>query len=1070
MSWKDLIKENDLTRKLSLDKLRQLIGAIEIISLPKNSHIFTEGDACDGCYFIFAGEIEIYTTSDSGERITLARLSPGQYFGEQACLISPYLRNASARTISKSELGFVKKDIFLQILEKESAITKKISKIGAKQLIQKIKAKNIFFSKLPQEIFNITSKQIVEYHQDDVIFSEGELPDAVYFILQGEIILKSTKKDSTPTVSLDQGNIFGELAVIKNQPRQLTAIANSSSVKLIKFQAETFNHYFQTSKLLQQWLKSLQMVYQIPHHGIISQSLSEVSGFPSITILMSLVDNKKIVVNKLIELDFVTISLKQKSSRIKVIRYENKKKSVLRELSIANNQIVEIRSKGYWGDLSEVCELLFNSKPISSVEEEIFIKRGNLHIYPTPQFYESKDIVCNCMKVSYKQINDLILQRPMDLETVCQITGAGLICGSCRPRIAQMLGRPFWTSARIEKVISHSSKVKSFRFKKLKDTHTAFKPGQHVILQCVIQGKTVERSYTLTNATSQKDYYEVAIKKENQGLFSRWVFNPDNQQHLFKISDPQGNFTIDFDKVSEAIFFAGGIGITPAICFARNLTESSSKTHLLIDYSFEQSQDGIFLDLLQSLQQQDPQRFTFQYRMTNEQGMLQAKQVEEMISQRPNAHVYICGPSGFQKMLHETLQKMGVPAEKIHIEIFVHATQKPTPKEPDYPQDTLGCPLQYRGKLMGLPDVAPKKQFKTPQEEARDFLQNFYADIKFPELFSKRWKSVNQEYKQQQTYWQTTDELIYGARTAWRNSTHCIGRDQWNTLLVRDFRHLNHEDDVFHALLEHIKFATNGGNLQPIISIFSPETPDQPGPRIWNNQLIRYAGYNQNDNTILGDPAECDITAQAERLGWSKSKKSAFDVLPLLIQMPNRRCKYYEIPQEYILEVPISHPTIKEVASLNLKWYAVPMVSNMCLAVGGIRYTAAPFNGWYMGTEIGARNFGDVYRYNMLPKLAEKLGLDTSSKYSLWQDYVITILNVAVLYSFEQAGVKMIDHHTASRNFLRYGYHELKSGHELNAQWSWIVPPIAGSTTGVFHEGYRNIQRLPNYLYQKKPW
>jgi len=40
-------------------------------------------------------------------------------------------------------------------------------------------------------------------------------------------------------------------------------------------------------------------------------------------------------------------------------------------------------------------------------------------------------------------------------------------------------------------------------------------------------------------------------------------------------------------------------------------------------------------------------------------------------------------------------------------------------------------------------------------------------------------------------------------------------------------------------------------------------------------------------------------------------------------------------------------------AELQLKWYCVPAVASMMLDVGGIEFTAAPFNGWYMSTEIG---------------------------------------------------------------------------------------------------------------------
>lgn len=51
---------------------------------------------------------------------------------------------------------------------------------------------------------------------------------------------------------------------------------------------------------------------------------------------------------------------------------------------------------------------------------------------------------------------------------------------------------------------------------------------------------------------------------------------------------------------------------------------------------------------------------------------------------------------------------------------------------------------------------------------------------------------------------------------------------------------------------------------------------------------------------------------------------------------------------------------------LNLKWYGLPAVSSMLLEVGGLEFTACPFSGWYMGTEIGVRDFCDSSRYNIL--------------------------------------------------------------------------------------------------------
>lgn len=53
-------------------------------------------------------------------------------------------------------------------------------------------------------------------------------------------------------------------------------------------------------------------------------------------------------------------------------------------------------------------------------------------------------------------------------------------------------------------------------------------------------------------------------------------------------------------------------------------------------------------------------------------------------------------------------------------------------------------------------------------------------------------------------------------------------------------------------------------------------------------------------------------------------------------------------------------------AELGLRWYALPAVSGMLLEIGGLEFPAAPFNGWYLSSEIGMRNLCDTNRYNML--------------------------------------------------------------------------------------------------------
>jgi nitric-oxide synthase len=130
------------------------------------------------------------------------------------------------------------------------------------------------------------------------------------------------------------------------------------------------------------------------------------------------------------------------------------------------------------------------------------------------------------------------------------------------------------------------------------------------------------------------------------------------------------------------------------------------------------------------------------------------------------------------------------------------------------------------------------------------------------------------------------------------------------------------------------------------------------------------------------------------------------------------------------------------------------VISNMRLDIGGISYPAAPFNGWYMATEISARNLADADRYDMLAEVAEAMGLDTSSDRTLWRDRAAIELTSAVQHSFDQAGVSLADHHGESRRFLRFVEREEAAGRHCPVDWSWIVPPISGGLTPVFHRYY----------------
>ena len=281
---------------------------------------------------------------------------------------------------------------------------------------------------------------------------------------------------------------------------------------------------------------------------------------------------------------------------------------------------------------------------------------------------------------------------------------------------------------------------------------------------------------------------------------------------------------------------------------------------------------------------------------------------------------------------------------------------------------------------------------------------------------------------------------------------------------VIDARQATTNDEMFEAVKHHLRTAIGGDHIPVLMTVFKPETPGtNDGPRIWNSQLIRYAGHRGPNETTVGDPAELGFTDVVKKyFDWSPKSgtEGQFDPLPIVLQINNETPPtVYTLPDECISEVPIHHPTIRGISQLGLRWYGIPAVSNITLDLGGLKYSAAPFNGWYMVTEIATRNFCDEGRYNLASRIAHAMGIDTSTNETLWKDHALAAINYAVLHSFKRARVSIADHHTCAESFAQWYEDEKKSRGYVPGNWKWILPPTAASTNQI----YLGLNKMTEY-------
>ena len=359
------------------------------------------------------------------------------------------------------------------------------------------------------------------------------------------------------------------------------------------------------------------------------------------------------------------------------------------------------------------------------------------------------------------------------------------------------------------------------------------------------------------------------------------------------------------------------------------------------------------------------------------------------------------------------------------------------------------------------------------KKEAKAFLDamadDAVASAWVPDVTS-RWRQIESEIQEKGTYTHTTKELQFGAKLAWRNSNRCIGRHFWRTLQVHDARQCDTPEEAYAHLERHVNTAFNGGKIANVITVFPQAQSSQDVPwRMANHQLVRYAGFSQTDGSVLGDPDSVEFTEYCLKQGWDPSR-TPWTPLPWVMVNNGKALPPKDVFASGALlphDVDIAHPDFPDTQTLGLKWYAVPILADMALKIGGVVYPFAPFNGHYLGTEIAARNLTDPDRYNVLQPWAEACGISTSARRALWQDEALVRLNQALLASFDAAGVTVGDHHELGRAFEQWCQAEQRQGREVPGDWSWLTPPMSGSLTPQYHRNFTNgVVTHTNYFYQ----
>ena len=626
--------------------------------------LLREGDPAEEFFLIASGSVHVIGRAFDGTNLVMARLTRAQVFGEQALLQGgSQIRNASVRAAERCRVFVFPREALTEVQEVDETLTVKLGAIGDRQAVER---RDLLREKVLQDIGLGAHYEIKRFEKDQIIFREGDPAGDVYLILDGTARVTRGDGDATILAELLPGQFFGELAILNHAPRAATVRA-TSTLETAALDGTWFRLAVAAQPRLQSIMASLQAMYLLPTRGLITLQCGALGPHPALTAIYHLTDGRRVVSTRITGLDAFSARIMGVPEATKSARFIGPG-GILREIHVYRDQIVEIESQGAWAQLGAVFERLLDGSVIEGPEINAFEAAGDLNAAMVP--YRAEDeVICRCSRVTAGDVVSMIAGGCNTLDKLAAKSMATRVCGGCIPAIKEFLGQGEWMPAVCDRTETHAPDIRMFRLRLLQGEAKPGIPGQHLVLQARIGGRWIERPYTISSASGTPGYYEIIVKREPQGLLSPWLFDSLEKSSALRVSPPRGTYYLDSNNTVDIVFFAGGIGITPALAMARTYAASPRNWRLHIDHSVSFEEQAICVRELRLLAARSA-GITFNLRVTRPDGRLNASSIEALMETHPEGCFYLCGSPGYVESVEALLTQAGVARNQIHVELF----------------------------------------------------------------------------------------------------------------------------------------------------------------------------------------------------------------------------------------------------------------------------------------------------------------------------------------------------------------------------------------------------------------
>lgn len=222
-----------------------------------------------------------------------------------------------------------------------------------------------------------------------------------------------------------------------------------------------------------------------------------------------------------------------------------------------------------------------------------------------------------------------------------------------------------------------------------------FTQGQHLVMRTQLDGEEVRRSYSICTGVNDGEL-RVAIKRVAGGRFSAYANDSLKAGQSLEVMPPSGHFFVELDAARHGNYLAvaAGSGITPILSIIKTTLEAEPHSSFTLLYGNRSSGSALFREQLEDLKNRYLQRLNLIFVFSREQqdvdlynGRIDADKCGQLFSRWIDVKsldaAFICGPQAMTETVRDQLKANGMPAERIHFELFAAAgsTQKREARE-----------------------------------------------------------------------------------------------------------------------------------------------------------------------------------------------------------------------------------------------------------------------------------------------------------------------------------------------------------------------------------------------------